>query len=97
MVWVTAHSPSESVAWWLSARRGEPAGALANMAKVRGADASFRACDRALQTFGGFGYAREFHVERYWREARLMRLAPISQEMARNYIAEHVLSLPRSY
>jgi acyl-CoA dehydrogenase len=77
--------------------RGEPAGALANMAKVRCADASFRACDRALQTFGGFGYAREFHVERYWREARLMRLAPISQEMALNYVAEHVLDLPRSY
>ncbi len=77
--------------------RGEPAGALANMAKVRGADASFRACDRALQTFGGFGYAREFHVERYWREARLMRLAPISQEMALNYVAERVLDLPRSY
>jgi acyl-CoA dehydrogenase len=41
--------------------------------------------------------AREFHVERYWREARLMRLAPISQEMALNFVAEHVLSLPRSY
>lgn len=77
--------------------RGEPAGPLANMAKFRCADASFRACDRALQTFGGFGYAREFHVERYWREARLMRLAPISQEMALNFVAEHVLELPRSY
>ncbi|HUI25580.1 MAG TPA: acyl-CoA dehydrogenase family protein [Candidatus Kryptonia bacterium] len=77
--------------------RGEPAGPLANMAKFRCADASFRACDRALQTFGGFGYAREFHVERYWREARLMRLAPISQEMALNFVAEHVLDLPRSY
>lgn len=77
--------------------RGEPAGPLANMAKVRCADVAFRACDRALQTFGGFGYAREYHVERYWREARLMRLAPISQEMALNYVAEHVLGLPRSY
>ncbi len=77
--------------------RGEPSGALANMAKIRCADAAFRACDRALQTFGGFGYAREYHVERYWREARLLRLAPISQEMALNYIAEHVLELPRSY
>ena len=77
--------------------RGEPAGALANMAKFRCADASFRACDRALQTLGGFGYAREYHVERYWREARLMRLAPISQEMALNFVAEHVLELPRSY
>ncbi len=77
--------------------RGEPAGGGANIAKVRAAEASFRACDRAMQVFGGFGYAREFHVERYWREARLMRLAPISQEMALNYLAEHVLGLPRSY
>lgn len=77
--------------------RGERGGGGANGAKLRCAEAAFRACDRALQTFGGFGYAREFHVERYWREARLMRLAPISQEMARNYLAEHVLGLPRSY
>ncbi|MFP8879362.1 MAG: acyl-CoA dehydrogenase family protein, partial [Myxococcota bacterium] len=54
-------------------------------------------CDRALQTFGGMGYAVEMQVERYWREARLMKIAPISQEMATNYIAEHVLGLPRSY
>lgn len=77
--------------------RGEPAGPLANMAKYRAAEASFRACDRALQTFGGFGYASEYNVERYWREARLMRLAPISQEMALNFVAEHVLDLPKSY
>lgn len=77
--------------------RGEPAGALANMAKQRAAEASFRACDRALQTFGGFGYASEYNVERYWRESRLMRLAPVSQEMALNFVAEHVLGLPRSY
>jgi acyl-CoA dehydrogenase len=77
--------------------RGEAAGGLANMAKIRAAEAGFRACDRALQTYGGFGYAREFHVERYWREARLMRIAPISQEMALNFVAEHVLGLPRSY
>jgi acyl-CoA dehydrogenase len=77
--------------------RGEKAGPLANMAKLRAADAAFRACDRALQTFGGFGYATEYNVERYWREARLMRLAPISQEMALNFVAEHVLSLPKSY
>jgi alkylation response protein AidB-like acyl-CoA dehydrogenase len=77
--------------------RGESAGALANMAKLRAAEASFRACDRALQVFGGFGYAREYHVERYWRESRLMRIAPISQEMVLNYLCEHVLGLPRSY
>ena len=50
-----------------------------------------------LQTHGGFGYAKEYHVERYFREARLLRIAPISQEMVLNYIAEHVLGLPRSY
>ena len=53
--------------------------------------------DNALQTIGGFGYAREFHVERYWREARLLRIAPISNEMMCNYLAQHVLSLTRSY
>ena len=77
--------------------RGEPAGPLANMAKLRASEAGFRACDRALQVFGGFGYAREFHIERYWREARLARIAPISNEMVCNYLAEHVLELPRSY
>lgn len=76
---------------------GHPAAALANAAKLRSSEAAFTACDRALQTFGGFGYAREFHVERYWRESRLMRIAPISNEMVRNYLAQHVLELPRSY
>jgi len=76
---------------------GEASAPLANMAKIRCADTAFRACDRALQVFGGYGYAREYHVERYWREARLMKLAPISQEMALNYVSEHVLGLPRSY
>ncbi len=76
---------------------GERGGGPANTAKIRSAEACFTACDRALQTFGGMGYAVEMQVERYWREARLMKLAPISQEMATNYIAEHVLGLPRSY
>ena len=55
------------------------------------------AADTAVQTHGGFGYARDYHVERYWREARLMKLAPISQEMILNFVSEHVLGLPRSY
>ena len=76
---------------------GLPCGAEANMAKWLAADACFQAADQAIQTHGGFGYAKEFHVERYWREARLMRIAPISQEMVLNYITEHVLELPRSY
>ncbi|TCP51862.1 acyl-CoA dehydrogenase [Tamaricihabitans halophyticus] len=72
-------------------------GAEANMAKFLCADAGFQAADAAVQTHGGMGYAREYHVERYFREARLMRLAPISQEMVLNYLAQHVLGLPRSY
>lgn len=77
--------------------QGLPCGAEANMAKWLAADACFQAADQAMQTHGGFGYAKEFHVERYWREARLMRIAPISQEMVLNYVTEHVLDLPRSY
>jgi len=74
-----------------------PCGEQANMAKFLAADAGFAAADAAVQTHGGFGYATEYHVERYWREARLMRIAPVPQEMALNYLAEHVLGLPRSY
>jgi acyl-CoA dehydrogenase len=50
-----------------------------------------------MQTHGGFGYSTEYDVSRYWREARLMKLAPIPQEMILNYLSEHVLGLPRSY
>ncbi len=82
-------------AWKLD--HGEPCGAEANMAKWLAADAAFQAADQAMQTHGGFGYAKEYHVERYWREARLMRIAPISQEMILNFVTEHVLDLPRSY
>ncbi len=88
----------QKAAWaYDSDQPSREAGALANMAKLRASEAGFRACDRALQVFGGFGYAREFHVERYWRESRLARIAPISNEMVHNYLSEHVLGLPRSY
>jgi acyl-CoA dehydrogenase len=50
-----------------------------------------------VQTHGGFGYATEYHVERYFREARMLRLAPVSQEMVLAYVSEHVLGLPRSH
>ncbi len=76
---------------------GLPCGEAANTAKYLAAEAGYLAADRALQTHGGMGYASEYHVERYWREARLMRIAPVSQEMVLNYVSEHVLGLPRSY
>jgi acyl-CoA dehydrogenase len=76
---------------------GLPCGEQANLAKWLAAEAGHDAADRAMQTFGGFGYAKEYDVERYWRESRLMKIAPISQEMILNYVAEHVLGLPRSY
>jgi acyl-CoA dehydrogenase len=77
--------------------RGLPCGEHANLAKWLAADAGFETADRAMQTHGGYGYAKEYDVERYWREARLMKIAPVSQEMILNYVAEHVLGLPRSY
>jgi len=77
--------------------RGEPCGREANTAKLLAADACWEACDAAVQTHGGFGYAREYHVERYFREARLIRIAPITQELVLSYLGEHVLGLPRSF
>ncbi|MFF2846302.1 acyl-CoA dehydrogenase family protein [Streptomyces sp. NPDC058001] len=77
--------------------RGLDCGREANMAKYLCADAGFQAADRAVQTLGGMGYAREYHVERYFRESRLLRLAPVSQEMVLNYVSQHVMGLPRSY
>jgi acyl-CoA dehydrogenase len=77
--------------------RGLPCGAEANIAKLRASEAAMKATDRAVQTLGGYGLANSFDVERYFRDARLMRIAPISSEMALNYVSEHVLGLPRSY
>ena len=76
---------------------GLECGEAANSAKYLAAEAGYFAADRAVQTFGGMGYATEYHVERYFREARLQRIAPVSQEMTLNYIAQQVLGLPRSY
>ena len=76
---------------------GEPCGEEANLAKYLAAEAGFFAADRAVQTHGGFGYATEYHVERYFRESRLPRIAPISQELVLAYVAQHVLRLPRSH
>ncbi|MGH3551364.1 MAG: acyl-CoA dehydrogenase family protein [Mycobacterium sp.] len=76
---------------------GKPCGREANTAKYLCADAGFTAADRALQTHGGMGYSEEYHVSRYFREARLMKIAPVSQEMILNYLGSHVLGMPRSY
>jgi acyl-CoA dehydrogenase len=84
-------------ATWMVDHDHPDAGAHANYAKWLCAEAGFLAADVALQVHGGMGYSREYHVERYFREARLMRIAPISQEMVLNYVSEHVLGLPRSY
>jgi acyl-CoA dehydrogenase len=72
-------------------------GARANMAKYLAAEAAFEAADAAVQAHGGRGVAREYDVERYFREARLTRLVPITQELVLNYLGENVLGLPRSY
>jgi acyl-CoA dehydrogenase len=72
-------------------------GARANMAKYLAAEAAYEAADAAVQTHGGRGVAREYDVERYFREARLTRLVPITQELVLNYLGENVLGLPRSY
>jgi acyl-CoA dehydrogenase len=91
----TAELMTLKAAWLFD--HGRPCGAEANAAKLMAAEAGFEACDVAVQTHGGYGYAKEFHVERLWREVRLYKIAPISQQMVLNYLSEHVLGLPRSY
>lgn len=76
---------------------GEPYGSEANAAKLLAAQAVARTTERAMQTMGGMGYAKEFHVERLWRDCRLFRFAPVSEEMILNYVANHDLKMPRSY
>ena len=76
---------------------GEPAGAEANMAKLLAADASWAAAEVCMQTYGGFAFAREYGIERKWREARLYQTAPISKNMIFSFLGQHVLGLPRSY
>ena len=76
---------------------GKPAGAEANLAKLLAADASWEAANVCLQTFGGFGFASEYDVERKFRETRLYQVAPISTNLILSYIGEHVLGMPRSF
>ena len=100
-----AHAKLESA--WLSVlqaatmhdagRDNISVGKIANMAKYVAVEAAIETCYHAMQTFGGAGFAADFHVERWWREVQLFRLAPLTQEMSLNFIGEHVLGLPKSY
>ena len=76
---------------------GMPCGAEANMAKLLASEASWKAGDVCLQTHGGFGFAKEYHIERKFRETRLYQIAPISTNLILSFVAEHVLDMPRSY
>ena len=72
-------------------------GTMANAAKYLASEAAFECADRAMQTFGGYSFAREYHIGRFFLESRLMRIAPVNNQMVLNYIAERELGLPRSY
>jgi acyl-CoA dehydrogenase len=76
---------------------GHSGGAEANMAKLLAADASWEAANVCIQTYGGFGFAAEYDIERKFRETRLYQVAPVSTNLILSYLAEHVLDLPRSY
>ncbi len=84
-----------SAAWQYD--NGLPCGAAANAAKYLAGEAGFDACQQAVMTHGGFGYAKEYHVERYLREVMMPRIAPISPQLVLSFIAERVLGLPKSY
>jgi acyl-CoA dehydrogenase len=84
-----------SAAWHYD--QGLPCGAAANAAKYLAGEAGFHACEQAVMTHGGFGYAKEYHVERYFREVLIPRIAPVSPQLILSFIAEKVLGLPKSY
>ena len=84
-----------SAAWQYD--NDQSCGAAANAAKYLAGEAGFHACETAVMTHGGFGYAKEYHVERYLRESMVPRIAPVSPQLALCYIAERVLGLAKSY
>ena len=90
-----AHLMAQKAAWLYD--QGQPCAAEANSAKYLAAEACYRACENAILTHGGMGYAKEYHVERYLREAWIPRLAPVSPQLILCFIAEKVLGLPKSY
>lgn len=96
--WIQLEAAYLSVmrAAWLYDNK-QPCGAEANAAKYLAAEVGFKACQQAVLTHGGMGYAKEYHVERLMRESMLPRLAPVSQNMVLNFICQNVLELPRSY
>ena len=75
----------------------QPCSAEANAAKYLAGEAGFKACQTAVMTLGGYGYAKEYHVERYLREVLITRIAPVSPQLILCFIAERVLGLPKSY
>ncbi|MBT3372911.1 MAG: acyl-CoA/acyl-ACP dehydrogenase [Rhodospirillaceae bacterium] len=76
---------------------GQPCGAEANMAKMLASEATWAAAEACMQTFGGFAFAKEYHIERKWREARIFKTAPISTNLILGFVGQHVLGMPRSY
>jgi acyl-CoA dehydrogenase len=76
---------------------GRDCGADANIAKMLASEATWKAAEAAMQTHGGFSYAREYDIERKWREARLYQIAPISTNLVLSYVGQHVLGMPRSF
>ncbi len=76
---------------------GQECGADANIAKLLASEAAWKAADTCMQTFGGFAYAREYEIERKWRETRIYQIAPISTNLILGYVGQHVLGMPRSY
>lgn len=99
-----AESWAELEAAWLMTMKaaalydaGKPCGAEANAAKYLAAEAGYRACERAVMTHGGMGYAKDYDVERYFREILIARIAPVSRELILSFLAERVLDLPKSY
>ena len=99
-----ARAHAETMAAELMVRKGAalfdaaaPCGSEANVAKLLASEAAWRAAEAAMQTFGGFGFAVEYDVERKWRETRLTQIAPISTNLILSYLGEHVLGMPRSY
>jgi len=90
---------ADALRWKAAAKfdRNEPCGGDANIAKMLASDASWELANVCMQTYGGFGLAREYHIERRFRDTRVFQIAPISPNMALNYVSQHVLGLPRSY